>query len=58
MNVDALSRNPMGLVINDDYFSEEVQDIGSVQADTPKVDDRSFLFKLVRVQSGLVSGDR
>jgi len=28
-NVDALSRNPVGLAVEDDDFCEEVQDVGS-----------------------------
>jgi hypothetical protein len=42
MNVDALSRNPMGPATNDNDFSEKIQDIGSVQADMPKIDDMIF----------------
>ncbi len=34
MNVDALNRNPVGLAMDDDDFSEEIQDIGSIQTDT------------------------
>jgi hypothetical protein len=30
-NVDALSRNPVGKVADDDDFSEEIQDIGTKQ---------------------------
>ncbi len=35
-NVDALSRNPIGPATDDDDFSEEIQDMGSSQTDTPK----------------------
>jgi hypothetical protein len=34
VNVDALSRNPVGPAIDDDDFSEEIQDIGNIQIDT------------------------
>jgi hypothetical protein len=33
-NVDALSRNPVGLAIDDDDFNEETQGLGSIQIDT------------------------
>jgi hypothetical protein len=33
MNVDALSRNPVGLATNDYDFSEEIQDIANTRAD-------------------------
>jgi hypothetical protein len=33
MNMDALSRNPVGLATNDDDFSEEIQDIANTRAD-------------------------
>jgi hypothetical protein len=36
MNVDALSRNPVGPATDDDGFSEEIQDIESIQTDTPE----------------------
>ncbi len=36
MNVDALSRNPVGPATDDDDFSEEIQDIGITLTDTPK----------------------
>ncbi len=35
MNVDALSRNPIGLAMDDDDFCEEIQDIENAQTDTP-----------------------
>ncbi len=35
-NVDALSRNLVGLATDDDDFSEKIQDIGNTQTDTPK----------------------
>jgi len=41
-NVDALSRNPMGLATDDDDFSEEIQDIRTIQADTPKTKEDIF----------------
>ncbi len=36
MNVDALSRNPVGPATNDDDFSEEIQDIGITLMDTSR----------------------
>ncbi len=36
MNVVALSRNPVGPAMDDDDFSEEIQDIGNIQTNTPK----------------------
>jgi hypothetical protein len=30
MNIDALSKNPMGPTMDDDDFSEEIQDIRSI----------------------------
>jgi hypothetical protein len=36
MNVDALSRNPVGPDINDDDFSEEIQDVRITLTDTPR----------------------
>ncbi len=47
MNVDALSRNPVGPATDDDDFSEEIQDIGIILTDTPK-GERETLF----VQTG------
>jgi hypothetical protein len=44
-NVDALSKNPMGVAIDDDNFNEEIQDIGSVQANTHEVDDQIFFIQ-------------
>ncbi len=35
-NVDALSRNPVGLATDDDDFRGEIQDIGNTQTDTPE----------------------
>ncbi len=34
-NVDALSRNPVGLAADDDDFGEEIQDIASTPTDVP-----------------------
>jgi hypothetical protein len=42
-----LSRNPVGRATDDDDFSEEIQDIGNTQTDTPK-EEREILF----VQTG------
>jgi len=35
-NADALSRNPVGSVVDDEDFGEEIQDIASAQAEAPK----------------------
>jgi len=35
-NVDALSRNPIGSVADDDDFGEEIQDIADTQIDVPR----------------------
>jgi hypothetical protein len=36
MNVDALSRNLVGLAANDDGFGEELQDVAGPEADVPE----------------------
>jgi hypothetical protein len=36
MNADALSRNPVGSVADDEDFGEEIQDITGAQADVPE----------------------
>jgi hypothetical protein len=41
-NVDALSRNPVGQATDDDDFSEEIQDIGTVQDDSTETIGRIF----------------
>jgi len=41
--VDALSRNPVGLAVEDDDFCEEVQDVGSAQTDT-QLEEEKLLF--------------
>jgi hypothetical protein len=41
-NVDALSRNPIGQATDDDDFNEEIQDIGTMQIDTPKTMEKIF----------------
>jgi len=38
-NVDALSRNPVGPAVDDDDFSEEIQDITSTRTDASKGDE-------------------
>ncbi len=38
-NVDALSRNPVGLAADDDDFSEEIQDIASTRTDASRGDE-------------------
>jgi hypothetical protein len=42
-NVDALSRNPVGEAVDDDYFSSEIQDIGTKQDDVIET-TRSIFF--------------
>jgi hypothetical protein len=42
-NVDALSRNPVGLAVEDDDFCEEVQDVGSAQTDA-QMEEEKLLF--------------
>jgi hypothetical protein len=39
-NVDALSRNPVGLAVEDNDFYEEVQDVGNAQTDTELAEER------------------
>ncbi|CAM6079654.1 unnamed protein product [Sphagnum tenellum] len=39
INVDALSRNPIGLAADDDDFGEEIQDIASTRTDASKGDE-------------------
>jgi hypothetical protein len=46
-NVDALSRNPIGLAVEDDDFCEEIQDVGGAQVDTHLEEGR-----LLFVQTG------
>ncbi len=41
-NVDALSKNPMGQATNDDDFSEEIQDVGTIQNDPTQAIERIF----------------
>jgi uncharacterized protein YcaQ len=41
-NVDALSRNPVGQATDDDDFSEEIQDIGTMQDDSIGTTGRIF----------------
>jgi hypothetical protein len=35
-NVDALSRNPVGQATDDDDFSEEIRDVGTMQSNATK----------------------
>jgi len=44
-NVDALSRNPVGLVADDDDFGAEIQDIAGTPADEPKEDGELLCVK-------------
>jgi hypothetical protein len=46
-NVDALSRNPVGLAVEDDDFCEEVQDVGCAQTDAQREEE-----KLLFVRTG------
>jgi hypothetical protein len=41
--VDALSRNPVGTVVEDDDFCEEVQDLGIAQSDA-RLEEEGALF--------------
>jgi hypothetical protein len=41
-NVHALSKNPASPVMDNNDFSEEIQDSGSVQVNTPRVEDKIF----------------
>jgi hypothetical protein len=41
-NVDALSRNLVGQATDDDDFSEEIQDIGTMQTDSTKTTEKIF----------------
>jgi hypothetical protein len=41
-NIDALSRNPVGQATNDDDFSEEIQDIETMQDDSIETTGRIF----------------
>ncbi len=41
-NMDALSRNPVGEAVDDDDFSEEIQDIGTKQDDSTETTSRVF----------------
>jgi len=36
MNVDALSRNPVGSAVDDEDFGAEIQDIAGAQVDVPE----------------------
>ncbi len=42
INVDALSRNPVGPATYDDDFSEEIQDIGNIQVDMLETKEKMF----------------
>jgi len=41
-NVDVLSRNPVGPAMDDDDFSEEIQDIGNPLTDTPRGEEEAL----------------
>jgi hypothetical protein len=57
-NVDALSKNLVGLAMDDDNFNEEIQDIGNMQIDMPKAKEKMFFIQIGEVQSGLVSRNK
>jgi hypothetical protein len=48
-NVDALSRNPVGPAMDDNNFSEEIQDIGNMQIDMPKAGEKMFFIQIGEV---------
>jgi len=41
-----LSKNPAGPIMDNNDFSEEIQDSGSVQVDTPRVEDKIFSIQI------------
>jgi uncharacterized protein YcaQ len=43
-NVHALSKNPVGQATDDDDFSEEIQDIGTLQVDTPEIEEKNIFY--------------
>ncbi len=45
-NVDFLSRNPVGQATDDDDFSEKIQDIESVQVNTPETKENIFSIQI------------
>jgi hypothetical protein len=46
INVDALSRNPVGPIVDDNDFSEEIQDIASTQTDASRGDEEFFCVRI------------
>jgi hypothetical protein len=45
-NIDALSKNPVGLATDDDDFSEEIQDIGNTLIDTPRGEGETLFVQI------------
>ncbi len=54
-NVDALSRNPVGLATDDDDFRGEIQDIGNTHL---REKGRFALFRRAKKRNGTMSGER
>jgi hypothetical protein len=59
-NVDALSRNPVGPVADDDDFSEEIQDIASTQTDASRGDEEFLCVRTGKEKEwfGIRRGDK
>jgi len=59
-NVDALSRNPVGPVVDDDDFSEEIQDIASIRTDASKGDEEFLCVRTGKEKEwlGIRRGDK
>jgi hypothetical protein len=47
-NVDALNKNPMGLAMDDNDFSEEIQDIENVQVDKLEAEDKILFIQTTK----------
>jgi len=59
-NVDALSRNPVGLAADDDDFGEEIQDIASTRTDASKGDEEFLCVRIGKEKEwfGIRRGDK
>jgi len=59
-NVDALSRNLVGLVVDDDDFGEEIQDIASTRTDASKGDEEFLCVRISKEKEwlGIRRGDK
>ncbi len=59
-NIDALSRNPVGPVADDDDFSEEIQDIASTRTDASKGDEEFLCVRIGKEKEwfGIRRGDK